>query len=175
MPNAEQFLPQVCKKRWMCWCLAYRKGEHLYVHLALKMWSGFTLRPQQRSLLQNLAWVLRMLLNNSCHEMVAPFSVQRLLEQHQSVQLHQLLQSITMVVKTKKPLTFKDDPILATITPAQEFISDSIRLVKRCQKPSAKEFKKIAIATGVGFLVMGFVGFFIKLIHIPINNIIIGQ
>jgi len=81
-----------------------------------------------------------------------------------------------MVTKTaKKQITFKDDPILATITPAQEFISDSIRLVKRCQKPSAKEFKKIAVATGVGFLVMGFVGFFIKLIHIPINNIIIGS
>jgi preprotein translocase subunit Sss1 len=37
------------------------------------------------------------------------------------------------------------------------------------------EFKKIAIATGVGFLLMGFIGFFVKLIHIPINNIIISK
>ena len=36
------------------------------------------------------------------------------------------------------------------------------------------EFAKIARATGVGFLIMGFVGFFVKLIHIPINNIIVG-
>ena len=36
------------------------------------------------------------------------------------------------------------------------------------------EFAKIARATGVGFLIMGFVGFFVKLVHIPINNIIVG-
>ena len=29
-------------------------------------------------------------------------------------------------------------------------------------------------ATGIGFLVMGGVGFFVKLIHIPINNILVG-
>jgi hypothetical protein len=36
------------------------------------------------------------------------------------------------------------------------------------------EFAKIAIATGIGFLIMGFIGFFVKLVHIPINNIIVG-
>ena len=36
------------------------------------------------------------------------------------------------------------------------------------------EFAKIAKATGVGFLIMGFIGFFVKLIHIPINNILLG-
>ena len=36
------------------------------------------------------------------------------------------------------------------------------------------EFARIAKATGVGFLIMGFVGFFVKLVHIPINNIIVG-
>lgn len=35
-----------------------------------------------------------------------------------------------------------------------------------------KEFMGIAQATAVGFLVMGFVGFFVKLIHIPINNVL---
>lgn len=33
---------------------------------------------------------------------------------------------------------------------------------------------QIARATSVGFLVMGFVGFFVKLIHIPINHIVVG-
>ena len=37
------------------------------------------------------------------------------------------------------------------------------------------EFKKIALATTVGFSIMGFIGFFVKLIHIPINNIIVGS
>jgi len=50
----------------------------------------------------------------------------------------------------------------------------SKRLLKKCTKPDRKEFKKIAIATGIGFAVMGFIGFFVKLIHIPINNIIVG-
>jgi protein transport protein SEC61 subunit gamma-like protein len=33
---------------------------------------------------------------------------------------------------------------------------------------------KIAAATGTGFLVMGFIGFFVKLVFIPVNNIILG-
>jgi hypothetical protein len=36
------------------------------------------------------------------------------------------------------------------------------------------EFKKIALATGIGFAVMGFIGFSVKLVHIPINNFIVG-
>lgn len=35
------------------------------------------------------------------------------------------------------------------------------------------EFQKIAVATAIGFCLMGFIGFFVKLIHIPINNIIV--
>ena len=46
--------------------------------------------------------------------------------------------------------------------------------MKRCTKPDRKEFRKIAIATAIGFAIMGFIGFFVKLIHIPINNIIVG-
>ena len=40
--------------------------------------------------------------------------------------------------------------------------------------PSRTEFAKIAKATGLGFVLMGFIGFFVKLVHIPINNIIVG-
>ena len=47
-------------------------------------------------------------------------------------------------------------------------------LVRRCAKPDKNEFSKIAMATGAGFAIMGFIGFFVKLIHIPINNIIVG-
>ena len=34
------------------------------------------------------------------------------------------------------------------------------------------EFSKIALATSLGFAIMGFIGFFVKLIFIPINNVI---
>ena len=60
------------------------------------------------------------------------------------------------------------------IEPAHQFTKDSIRLVKRCTKPDKREFQKIAIATAIGFAIMGFIGFFVKLIHIPINNIIVS-
>ncbi|PIK39226.1 hypothetical protein BSL78_23945 [Apostichopus japonicus] len=65
------------------------------------------------------------------------------------------------------------DQIQEVVKPAKDFIKDSIRLVKRCTKPDRKEFQKIAIATAIGFCIMGFIGFFVKLIHIPINNIIV--
>ena len=35
------------------------------------------------------------------------------------------------------------------------------------------EFLKVSQAVAVGFLIMGFIGFFVKLVHIPINNIIV--
>ncbi|TQS31470.1 hypothetical protein Golomagni_08246, partial [Golovinomyces magnicellulatus] len=37
-----------------------------------------------------------------------------------------------------------------------------------------KEFIKISQAIAVGFLTMGTVGYIVKLIHIPINNILVG-
>jgi protein transport protein SEC61 subunit gamma-like protein len=40
--------------------------------------------------------------------------------------------------------------------------------------PPISEFTKIATATAIGFAIMGFIGFFVKLIHIPINNIIVA-
>ena len=36
------------------------------------------------------------------------------------------------------------------------------------------EFTQTATATAIGFVAMGLVGYFVKLIHIPINNILIG-
>ena len=61
------------------------------------------------------------------------------------------------------------------IEPLRQFAKDSVHLVKKCTKPDRKEFTAIAKATGVGFLIMGFIGFFVKLIHIPINNILVGN
>ncbi|CAM2704751.1 unnamed protein product [Rotaria socialis] len=55
------------------------------------------------------------------------------------------------------------------------FTLDSFRLIKKCTKPDRKEYQKIAMATAIGFAIMGFIGFFVKLIHIPINNIIVGS
>jgi protein transport protein SEC61 subunit gamma-like protein len=67
------------------------------------------------------------------------------------------------------------DQVMFYVDPAKQFAKDSLRLVKRCTKPDRKEFQKIAMATAIGFAIMGFIGFFVKLIHIPINNIIVGS
>ncbi|GLJ39788.1 hypothetical protein SUGI_0813210 [Cryptomeria japonica] len=58
------------------------------------------------------------------------------------------------------------------VQPLKEFAKYSIRLIKRCHKPDRKEFSKVSFKTTIGFVVMGFVGFFVKLIFIPINNLI---
>jgi protein transport protein SEC61 subunit gamma and related proteins len=57
---------------------------------------------------------------------------------------------------------------------SESFLKNSIRLLNKCTKPSREEFIRISQAIIVGFLIMGFIGFFVKLIHIPINNIIMG-
>ncbi|XP_020083461.1 protein transport protein Sec61 subunit gamma-like [Ananas comosus] len=67
------------------------------------------------------------------------------------------------------------DALDSVVDPLREFAKDSGRLVKRCHKPDRKEFAKVAVRTAVEFVVMGFVGFFVKLIFIPINNIIVGS
>lgn len=59
--------------------------------------------------------------------------------------------------------------------PIKSFSKDSIRLINKCTKPDRKEFSKIALRTVLGFIVMGFIGFFVKLIFIPINQIILGS
>jgi protein transport protein SEC61 subunit gamma-like protein len=54
------------------------------------------------------------------------------------------------------------------------FVKESIRLLNKCTKPNRQEFIRISQAIAIGFCIMGFIGFFVKLIHIPINNIIMG-
>ncbi|XP_036604543.1 protein transport protein Sec61 subunit gamma-like [Trichosurus vulpecula] len=66
------------------------------------------------------------------------------------------------------------DQVMQSVERSWHFVKDSIQLVKRCTKPDRKGFQKTAMATAIGFAIMGFIGFFVKLIHIPINNIIVG-
>ena len=67
------------------------------------------------------------------------------------------------------------DALDSVIDPLRAFAKDSARLVNKCHKPDQKEFTKVAVRVAIGFVVMGFVGFFVKLIFIPINNIIVGS
>nr|AFB35530.1 protein transport protein Sec61 subunit gamma [Volvariella volvacea] len=65
------------------------------------------------------------------------------------------------------------DKVKEFIEIPQQFIREGNQFLARCTKPSQKEFVQICRAVAVGFAVMGFIGYFVKLIHIPINNILV--
>lgn len=55
-----------------------------------------------------------------------------------------------------------------------EFTRDSKNFFEKCKKPDRKEYMKILQACAMGFIVMGMIGYFVKLVFIPINNIILS-
>ena len=57
------------------------------------------------------------------------------------------------------------NPITYTVDSVTGFYSDSKRLLN----------PRIVIACAIGFAIMGFIGFFVKLVFIPINNILLGS
>lgn len=66
------------------------------------------------------------------------------------------------------------DQVTGFAEPSGQFVKDSIRLVKKCTKPDRKEFQNVGMAIAIGFVTLGFTGLCVKLIPIPINNIIVG-
>ncbi|KAI4289926.1 MAG: hypothetical protein L6R35_000799 [Caloplaca aegaea] len=56
----------------------------------------------------------------------------------------------------------------------REFLREGTQFMNRCAKPDKREFIKISQAVGIGFVVMGAIGYVVKLIHIPVNNILVG-
>ncbi|KAK9760534.1 Protein transport protein Sec61 subunit gamma [Basidiobolus ranarum] len=66
------------------------------------------------------------------------------------------------------------DQVSSLLEEPKQFAKECIQLLKKCTKPDEKEFLKITQAVAIGFLLMGFIGYFVKLVHIPINNIIVG-
>jgi protein transport protein SEC61 subunit gamma-like protein len=54
-----------------------------------------------------------------------------------------------------------------------EFFRDGARFVQKCTKPTQKEYLQLIRAVGMGFIMMGVVGYVIKLIHIPIRYLIV--
>ena len=61
------------------------------------------------------------------------------------------------------------------ILPLQTYAKNSKQLVQKCAKPNYADFIQVSTVTLMGFALMGFIGFFVKVIFIPINNVIMGQ
>ncbi|KAL5356712.1 hypothetical protein BJX96DRAFT_143241 [Aspergillus floccosus] len=66
------------------------------------------------------------------------------------------------------------DQVQEILNIPREFFKDGMQFIHRSQKPDRREFIKISQAVGVGFLVMGGIGFIVKLVHIPVNNVLVG-
>ena len=60
------------------------------------------------------------------------------------------------------------------VQPLLQFVKDSQMLVEKCTKPTKDEFIATCRATGFGIIAMGFIGFLVKLVHIPIKDILEG-
>ncbi|KAA8642805.1 translocon subunit SSS1 [Aspergillus tanneri] len=66
------------------------------------------------------------------------------------------------------------DQVQELLNIPRDFLKDGMMFINRSQKPDKREFIKISQAVGTGFLVMGFIGYIVKLIHIPVNNVLVG-
>ena len=61
-----------------------------------------------------------------------------------------------------------------TKTSVTEFCHESVSFLQKCSKPDKKEFIKISTSCAIGFAIMGIIGYIIKLLFIPINNILLS-
>lgn len=77
------------------------------------------------------------------------------------------------LLSLSRPFTNKVSTSMESLVEwGRQWLADSVRLVGKCSKPDYNEFKQIAFSTGMGMVTMGFVGFFVKLAHIPILMIL---
>lgn len=53
------------------------------------------------------------------------------------------------------------------------FYNSGKQFLKRTTRPSRKEFMQLLKAEAIGILSLGFLGYFIKLIHILINDVLV--
>ncbi|KAM5347018.1 hypothetical protein ACJ41O_010023 [Fusarium nematophilum] len=87
------------------------------------------------------------------------------------------------------------DQVQELLEVPSEFVRDGVQFVRRCTKPDQKEFLRLCQAVGVGFLIMGAVGYVVKLgtslkshdpfdpttfsnaikVHIPLNHALVGS
>ncbi len=56
-----------------------------------------------------------------------------------------------------------------------EFFDDCVNFFNKCQKPNKKDYIQISKSCAIGFLIMGIIGYLIKLLFIPINTILLSK
>ena len=60
------------------------------------------------------------------------------------------------------------------VEPLAEFVGDARDFISRCAKPKFAEMREVSSVVGVGFLIMGVIGFFVRLLSMPLNQILMS-
>ena len=60
------------------------------------------------------------------------------------------------------------------VQPLVKFFNDSRSFINKCEMPHLAEMRKISGVVAVGFLLMGVIGFFVKLFAIPLNQVLMS-
>jgi protein transport protein SEC61 subunit gamma and related proteins len=62
-----------------------------------------------------------------------------------------------------------EDPKQTWVMKFKEFIKECVRVIKVTKKPTMKEYKVILTVSGIGILVIGFIGFLIAMLKQLLN------
>jgi len=66
------------------------------------------------------------------------------------------------------------DQVQELLEAPSDFAKNGIQFMRRCTKPDKAEYLRLCQAVGVGLLIMGSVGYLVKLIHLPISRLLVG-
>ena len=56
----------------------------------------------------------------------------------------------------------------------KDFITESTQFIEKCDKPNKKKFLETASSCAIGFGIMGIIGFLLKLLFLPISNMLLS-
>ncbi|KAI5476014.1 translocation complex subunit Sss1 [Pseudohyphozyma bogoriensis] len=56
----------------------------------------------------------------------------------------------------------------------RDLVKEGTQFMTKCTKPDKNEYLQICRAVAMGFAIMGGIGYVVKLVHIPINHVLVG-
>ena len=56
-----------------------------------------------------------------------------------------------------------------------EFLKECEVFIRNCSKPTQKEYIKISTSCALGFVIMGIIGYLVKLLFVPIHSILLSN
>ena len=84
--------------------------------------------------------------------------------------------SPSMISESSKTSSIQHKPKTCSekscVNQAKKFLKNIKNFIRQCKMPSGTDFKEILKGHVMGVVLLGTFAFFIKVIHIPVNNII---